>query len=246
LPNSLYVAWQDQTTRRWQTVARLGRTGAGYELVFTKGVSRMRAIPSDLLRMDVTKRYTSDQLFPIFKNRLPSRNRGDFNKMAEWLNLKGDEDEFTLLSKFGLIPGTDSLLVYPEPEHDCDIYRIEFFVHGIRRMHPDGMTWCQGMKSGDRLLPVLDVQNPVDENAVAIRPTDLTVLIGYLPSFYAADVRELLSQPNFAAKARLNLIRLNEDAPSQLGLLCRFECPVPPGFSALKSEDHQPMMDQAA
>jgi len=196
--------------------------------------------------MDVTKRYSSDELFPLFKNRLPSRNRDDFGKMAEWLNLRGTEDEFELLSKFGLIPGSDSLLVYPEPDIVSGTYRLEFFIHGMRHMKPDSIELYSGINPGDRLLPLLDVQNPADENAVAIRPSELTALIGYVPSFYAADFRELLSQPRLAAKARLSVIRPNHDAPYQLRLLCKFECPVPHGFLALNSDAHRPMLEQAA
>ena len=116
MPASLYVAWQNPATRAWHTVARLRRTGDGYEFVFTRGITSMPTIAADLFRMDVKRRYISDELFPVFKNRLPSRRRDDFSKMAEWLNMKGTEDEFEMLSRFGLIPGGDSLLVYPEPE----------------------------------------------------------------------------------------------------------------------------------
>jgi hypothetical protein len=205
----------------------------------------MPTIP-ELFRMNVKKRYISDELFPIFKNRLPSRRRDDFGKMAEWLNLKGTEDEFELLSGFGLIPGGDSFLVYPEPEVVSGTYRLEFFIHGIRNMSPNSMESFSKVKTGERLLPLLDVQNPADENAVAFRPVDLPVLIGYVPSFYAADLRELLSQPRLAARAQLSVIRPNEDAPYQLRLLCRFECPVPHGFLALNSHAHRPMLEQAA
>jgi hypothetical protein len=115
LPTNFYVAWQNQATRVWHTVARLSRSKAGYELVFTRGIASLPAIPFDLFRMDVKRRYSSDELFPLFRNRLPSRSRADFRKIAQWLNVMEGEDEFDLLSKFGLIPGTDSLLVYPEP-----------------------------------------------------------------------------------------------------------------------------------
>jgi HIRAN domain len=233
---SLYVAWQNQVTRAWHTVARLTRSEEGYELVFTRGVSSLLTIPADLFRMDVTKRYVSNALFPLFKNRLPSRNRADFQKMAEWLNVTGHEDEFGLLSKFGLIPGTDSLLVYPEPDVISGMYKLDFFLHGIRHMHPDAIQLCGALKGGERLLPLLDVQNPADPNAIVVRCVDQPVLLGYVPIFYAADLRQLLSQAQLADKAQLTVLRFNEDAPSQLKLLCRFACPVPHGFRALSSE----------
>ena len=105
MPINLYVAWQNQATRVWHTVARLSRSKAGYELVFTQGIASLPAIPSDLFRMDVKRRYSSDELFPLFRSRVPS-HRADFRKMAQWLNVIEGEDEFGLLSKFGLIPGS--------------------------------------------------------------------------------------------------------------------------------------------
>ena len=80
----------------------------------------------------------------------------------------GDEDEFVLLSKCGLIPGTDSVLVYPEPGLSEGRYQLEFFVHGIRHMHSSASKWCEEVEQGERLFPLLDVQNPVDPNAVAL------------------------------------------------------------------------------
>jgi hypothetical protein len=93
------------------------------------------------------------------------------------LNLCGNEDEFVLLSKCGLIPGTDSVLVYPEPGLSEGRYQLEFFVHGIRHMHSSASKWCEEVEQGERLFPLLDVQNPVDPNAVALRTAN-NVLIG--------------------------------------------------------------------
>src|SRR5690606_28696102 len=100
--------------------------------------------------------------------------------------------------------------------------------------------------TGDRILPLLDVQNHVDPNAVALRCHQQTLIIGYVPTFYAADLREILSQPKAAKSAQITVVRNNEDAPEQLRLLCRFESPIPAGFKALSSESHQPLFDEAA
>jgi len=193
--------------------------------------------------MDVRQRYASAELLPVFKNRLPSKSRADFAKMASWLDLRGGESEFDLLTRFGLIPGTDSILVYPEPEIIDGRYRLEFFVHGIRHMHKDALSLCDGLKPGDRLLPVLDIQNPVDPNAVAVRQREHSVLIGYVPTFYAADLRTILAQSPLAKDARVTVVRNNQDAPFQLRLFCRFEASVPDGFKALDTNAHLPMIE---
>ena len=97
-------------------------------------------------------------------------------KMARWLNLGGDEDEFGLLSKFGLVPGNDAILVYPEPSIEGSSYQLEFFVHGIRHMHVDVLRLADNIQSGERLLPLLDVQNPVESCAVALRSVNAPIL----------------------------------------------------------------------
>ena len=243
---NLFVAWQDQDTRAWHTIARLRRLDSGYEFGFTRGVESLRSIPRDLFQMDVKRRYSSDELMPIFKNKLPSRNRTDFIKMANWLNLRGNEEEFESLSKFGLIPGTDSILVYPEPQVTLGKYKLEFFVHGIRHMHKDVMTLCEGMKEGDRLLPLLDVQNHVDPNAVALRCMETSLLIGYVPTFYAADFRRILADASLVTGVRVKIVRNNVDAPIQLRLLCQFDASVPLTFRSLDSDVHKPIFDEAA
>jgi hypothetical protein len=150
----------------------------------------------------------------LFKNKLPPRGRTDFAKMARWLNLCGDEDEFVLLSKCGLIPGTDSVLVYPEPGLSEGRYQLEFFVHGIRHMHSSASKWCEEVEQGERLFPLLDVQNPVDPNAVALRTAN-NVLIGYVPTLYTGDLKRALdSVSRHSALARISILQNNVDAPT--------------------------------
>lgn len=241
LPSRVYAAWQDETSRSWHTIGRLTRLKNEYEFVFTKGSSILGAMPKTLFGMDTFNVYRSSDLLPLFKNKLPSRNRPDYSQMANWLNLTGQEQDFELLSKFGLIPGTDSILVYPEPDVVLGRYSLEFFVHGVRHMQPDAFEWCKDAQAGARLLPLLDVQNPVDPDAVALRPDKKNVLLGYVPSFYASDFRKILSDPRNVETARIKVLKCNNDASPQLRLLCRFEATVPQTFRALDTEAHQPI-----
>lgn len=242
MAKKLYIASQDESTRKWHTIAMLTKLNVGYQFVFTKGVRHLRSIPNDLFGMSITDKYDFQNLIPILKNRLPSRTRPDFSKLANWLNLEGNEDEFTMLSRFGLIPGTDALLLYPEPQMDRGLYNIEFFVHGIRHMHPAAKDCCETILEGDRLLPVLDVQNPMDPNAVAIRSND-SVLIGYVPAFYAWDFSKILREPRWNRDARITVVRNNTGAPDQLRLLCKFTAEVGPNFEISKDETQQPIRE---
>jgi hypothetical protein len=243
---NLYVAWQDESTRAWRTIARLHRTERGdYEMNFTRGADRLKSIPSTLFKMDVNATYTFSELIPLFKNKLPPRSRNDFYKMADWLDLSGNEDEFTTLSRFGLIPGSDSILIYPEPEIVGSIYKLKFFVHGIRHMHSDAVSLCDNLLRGSRLLPVLDVQNPVDRNAVALRCEDKTILIGYVPTFYAGDIHDILLDASSASSATVRVVKNNIDAPLQLRLFCEFEAIVSTTFRSLDTDTHKPFLKVA-
>jgi hypothetical protein len=112
-------------------------------------------------------------------------------------------------------------------------------------MHKDVVSLCENVTSGSRLLPVLDVQNPVDKNAVALRCEDETILIGYVPTFYAGDVHRILSDSKIASSAKISVIRNNVDAPLQLRLLCSFDATVPLGFHPLNTDVHKLFLEVA-
>lgn len=238
--DKLFVAWQDEQ-RRWHTIAEIVRRQSGYEFGFTRGISGLMSFPDQLFRMNRDTRYAFKDLIPLFRNRIPSRSRADYKRMTEWLNLSSFADEFEMLSYFGLIPGTDSLMIYPAPAVSEGRYRLTFFVHGIRHMHESAADWCSTAQPGERLFPLLDVQNHVDANAVALRNGQSASLIGYVPAFYAQDVKRVLAEASNVADVSFTVVRCNPDAPSQLRLLCSIDAPVRPGFVALETDDHQPI-----
>jgi hypothetical protein len=246
---SVYVAWQDPGTREWHTIARLSHSTADqYEFGFTRGAEKLRDVAKQLFNSNLEGHFFSTGLTALFRNKIPPRSRSDFSKLANWLNLTGKESDFEMLGKFGLFPGTDGLLVYPAPLVGQGRYSIEFFIHGIRHTHGDSqarhlhgdvLTWCETAKVGDQLYALLDVQNQFDANSVALRADGGTIAVGYVPRFYASDLRLILGQPEFAKSARFELLRNNVDAPLQFRMLCRFTSNVPIGFLPLDDTDHE-------
>jgi hypothetical protein len=67
--NTLFLAWQDTSGRRWYTIGRLTRNNATYEFVYTKGVleaqreAGFQTLPSF---PNLYKVYRSEELFPVF------------------------------------------------------------------------------------------------------------------------------------------------------------------------------------
>jgi hypothetical protein len=239
LPNDLYVAWQDDVHRAWHTIARLRKAEFGYELEFTVGAKRLDDVSKRLFKLEPGNKYFFENLIPLFRNKIPSRSRPDFKRLSEWLAVPPDASEFELLSAFGLIPSSDSTLTYPAPRIEGRRYSLQFFIHGIRYRHQDAIAACEEVSVGQELLPLLDVQNKFDENAVALRLPHSDLLIGYAPSFYATDLRRLLANPSTASVAKISVVRNNRDSPIQLRLLCRFDCPIPDGFTSFDADSYR-------
>ena len=201
-----------------------------------------------LFKSNLNELYRSKELIALFRNKIPPRSRTDFPKLAQWLNVQGNEPDFDLLGKFGLLPGGDGLLVYSAPSIRNGVYSIEFFVHGTRHtqgeadgyhLKGDALKWCDEARPGERLFPYLDVKNEFDPNAVVLRPERGTNVIGYVPQFYAHDVRRLLGKPALAKTADFELLRNNADAPMQFRLLCRFTCAAGDDFRSFEDEAHE-------
>lgn len=240
MPDTLYVAWQDGATRRWHTIARLQKQGEGYEFVFTKGISGLTDLARQLFGMNGGDVYKFRDLIPLFKNRMLPTNRADYKKIADWVGILPEDDEFSRLCKLGLIPGTDSMLLYAAPEMVGIKYKLNFFVHAIRHMHEDAKLWCANVSVGSKLCPLLDVQNKADPDAVALKCPDENVLVGYVPAFYAHDLKTILSNEECARHAEILISKNNKEAPEQLKLMCEVSTYVPHGFVPLGTHNHEP------
>ena len=245
MEDKIYVAWQDEVSRSWHTIACLKRDTTGYELIFTQGATKLDEVSKKLFQLKPGNIYRFNDLIPVFKNKIPPKSRPDFDKMAAWLGVEKSAGEFELLKAFGLVPSSDSTLTYPAPKIDQGQYRLRFFVHGIRHRHPEAVKETEGLAEGQRLLPLLDVQNPVDPNAVALQSAS-GLIVGYVPAFYAADLKKLLTMASVASEARIFVKRNNQDSPIQIRLLCEFTAPAPSGFRVLDSESHRPLLSKAA
>ena len=70
---------------------------------------------------------------------------------------------------------------------------------------------------------MLDVQNDVDGDAVAIRTEDPAQIIGYCPRFLAKDLKKLLNDELGKKFLKLRVSKINLRAPTQYRLLCQLE-----------------------
>ena len=84
----LYVAWRDPEDRTWFPVGLLRFDGDSYLFVYTQGAKqspRFSQFASDGRFSQTT--YKSNELFPIFANRVLSKKRPEYHNFLQWLNI---------------------------------------------------------------------------------------------------------------------------------------------------------------
>ncbi|RMF86354.1 MAG: DNA-binding protein, partial [Planctomycetota bacterium] len=150
----LFVAWRSggESNGRWSPVGRLERCPAGYRFVYTRGVETLddfRPFPG---MPDLDCVYESDELFPLFANRLLATSRPEYERYLSWGGFAPDAppDPIALLSVTEGRRETDRIEVFPRPVRDADgCFVAKFFLHGIRWMATSARERIDQLKPGE-------------------------------------------------------------------------------------------------
>ena len=230
--SALFVAWRgDDPQHGWGPVGRLEHDAGVYRFSYTLGALTLRGF-RPFSEMDELERvYESDELFPLFANRLLSPSRQEYEAFLLWggFEPKNPPDPIAILGVTEGIRQTDSIEVFPCVVPDLNgCYVNKFFMHGIRWMESSGMRRVGELIQEEQLVVAPEPHNLSDPNAVAVFTEDGTK-IGYVPRYLAHDVGQLLSKcPGFV---KLSVQRLNQDAPLQQRVLCRMNACWPDEFA---------------
>lgn len=241
---TLFLAWQDQAiSRRWFVVGRLDQTvGGGYSFRYLNQAQEARDSGLELIPdfplIDTV--YHSDQLFPLFANRLLPKSRPDYGEFLQRIGVEeADSDPLTILSRTEGIRMTDGFEVFPKPERDSlGRYHVVFFARGVR--HLETAEDCiQRLQPGDRLRVVCDDGSDYDCNALLISRDGTQV--GWVPRYFCKDVRRLLEDTG--GDVVLEAMRVNlPPAPVQQRLLCALSAPWPTAWIPFSDEEFQPIV----
>lgn len=247
--SALFLAWQDDRTRRWFPIGKLTRDLVGFSFRYLEGFAL--AAEQGLTPLppfpELGRTYRSDHLFPFFRNRVMNRAREDFE---DWLRRMGyveadaltpDELAFEVLARSRGRRSTDRFELFPHPlvrEGGRVRFRIECFVHGVRHTKAAAQSRALALQPGEALSLVPEPDNPADRQAVAVfEPSGLRV--GYLPRYYGADVGLLLAR-EVPLEARVE--RVNPPpVPAQQRLLMSLDAPWPRDARALDSAAYRPL-----
>lgn len=241
----LYVSWRDPETRRIHPVGLLIQRARNSGTSFTFGylklaeaLERFNPLPGF---PELHRRYDAERLFPVFANRVMPRERPDYGRYVEHLNLAVDADPFVVLGRSGGTRATDRIEVFPAPEPGPGAsIRCSFFVRGIRHIDraPDAVD---ALHVGDQLVLVDDHENEANPRALLLHGPARTP-VGYVPDYlvdYTHDLRELnLADPQVSVEH----VNTREVAP-HLRLLCQMSAPWPDGYEPFSGPEFQPLVD---
>jgi len=234
MKKSLYIAWNDTKNRKWTPVGQLSYEKDVFTFCYTQGAKQNENFRPFGAMKDLDKKYEAPSLFPIFENRLLGKNRPEYNKLMEWLNLTGTTPN--QLDVLALTEGkreTDSLELFPCPVMENNQYTITFFLHGLNYIAKDTSERLEKLEAEEQLYLCLDCQNEHDENAIILRTKDPISYVGYAPRYLTTDFKMLLTKnPKMTVKVK----QVNIYAPMRYKIMCTVTTPWPQDFRPCSDE----------
>lgn len=243
--NALLVASRsaDPAKPGWSPIGRLQFEAGTYRFVYTQGARTAQGFTPFSGMEHLEEVYESNSMFPVFANRMLPESRPEYEAYLRWSGFDpaNPPDPIAILGVTEGIRRTDMIELFPCPvpdEQGC--FLNKFFLHGLRYMPEVAKARVLALRQDEPLFPMLDVCNPADPNAVALRAESERVMLGYVPRYLAHDFWKLFQncQPDFI---NVFVHRVNHDAPLQQRLLCRIHACWPEGFQPCSGEEFQPI-----
>lgn len=237
----LYAAWRNPEglIRPVGVLTRRSTNGdESYRFVYVKAAEQFdgfRGLPG---LPDLNAVYESEELFPVFSNRLMPRRRPDYEDFVQRLNLDVETDPFEVLIRSEGWKATDRVEVFAHPERtsENDLTML-FFLRGVRYL-PGAMEAVRDVRCDDPLELVDQPSNLVNRRAVLIS-TRTGKEIGWVPDCLLDTVHELREHGSLV---RVVAEHVNPDsAPPHMRVLCRLRAPWPAGYEPLSGPDYQPV-----
>jgi len=228
---SLFVAYQDTVSRTWTPVARLTHDGKLYHFAYTRGAKNLTNFVPFGRMVELDAEYVSEQIFPLFANRLLPKSRPEYKDYLNWLGLTGaDHDALEELARTGGLRATDSLELIPCPEPtSSNQYEVYFFCRGLQHFPGNSQARSLVLAKGEPLYLMQDIQNDKDNMALLLRTDDPVTLVGYVPRYYSAEFSRLINLVGGGA-TKVTVEKVNADAPIQYRVLCKLSAPWPMQF----------------
>ena len=244
---TLFLAWHDTGENRlWYPVGRLDADpeSSYYRFRYTGGAKRAQKEARFTLIVGfpaVDKDYRSEELFPLFQNRVMSPARPDFQSYLETLGYVGTAEPIEILAVNGGVRRTDNYEVFPKLEKQPDGgFTSRFLLHGGRHVNRDSQERLKRVKQGEELFIALELTNPVTQLAVQIQTRD-NYILGWAPHYLVNDLVAAMADSPSEYKARAVRIHRDDHSPRPtllVELSSRWD-----SYEPMSGPDYQPLVD---
>ncbi len=205
--------------RLYRSVGFLDYDGAHYTFSYLRSATEQpwfRSLPG-LARVGTP--YRSEELFPLFRERILSPRRPDYASTMDALDLPSGAEPFEVLARSGGHRAGDSIQVIPVPTPGPDgAISMLFFAHGVRHMNPRAQDAIGRLRRGHRLQLVDEPWNPVNNRALLVAD-DSDLALGYVPDPLVGFVHDVRRGSHALSVERAN----GPDVPYHYRLLTRLD-----------------------
>lgn len=243
---TLYLAWQDTgTSRKWFPIGKLEADihKSFFQFGYTEGARRahqeagFQPLPNF---PDFNKLYESDELFPLFTNRVMGKNRDDFQEYLVQLDLKPEQaDPISILSVSGGTRRTDQLEIFPGFKINSDgRFSTRFFLKGWRHLDEKSKKRIEKCKEGDMIQTAVELNNPVTGLAIQLQTRGDYCMIGWAPRYLLTELLKCIQYNPLHIESKV--IRVNHaPAPIQERVLIEMSGAWPEGLEPMSHTDYK-------
>lgn len=223
-PRRLLVTQKEPAQQLYRSIGFLEYDGTQYAFYYLRSAVSapwFRPLPG---LSQVNRKYVSGDLFPLFRERVPSSRRDDFRTIMRLLGLPQDADPFEVLARSGGHRTGDSIELIPVPMVDLDGFvSFTFFSHGVRYTTEEAQNRIANLRTGELLELVPEMTNPVNPQAMLVTERG-RLLLGYVPNPLVGLVSDISSGPHALTVERAN----GSDVPFHFRLMVRLTGRVDP------------------
>ena len=228
----LVVTWQHPADRNIEPVGFLDYDGQCYRFGYIRHALSVKDFRPLLGFRDLHGAYSSEDLFPLFAQRVMDPRRPDYQRYVERLGLPEEASPWEQITRSQGRRQGDTIQLLPQPTTDGETLTCLFLVNGVRHIpdeplvldgRPIEVTREQVEAALSRLHPG-DALQLVREPANKHNPLALLVMapaatpVGWVPNLMVEDMRKLIARADVSVTAE----HINgPDAPWHLRLLAR-------------------------
>jgi hypothetical protein len=227
----LVMAWQHPQRRLISPVGMLDIETERYRFRYLRRAMTTTDFRPFLGFREFEHTYLSDELFPLFQQRVMNPRRPDYERYIRSLSLPSDATPWEQLARSGGKRTGDTIQLFPEPiVRVDDSSRCCFLVHGVRHIESSYNQSVQqrinDLHKGDSLQLVPEPDNVVNPETL-LTSTGGGDLLGWVPDLLLDYVHTLRQ----SSPVTLRVKHTNgPDVAYQFRLIACIEGRVPAGY----------------